>query len=83
MAINGANHTELTLFGLMIMLCNVNGRFFPGGPLFSGRSDMARMNRWEVLSDGEIQLVHCVNRCVPPWCSPVRRSPKCEFAVLA
>ena len=25
---------------------------------------MARVNRREVLSDGEIQVVHCVNRCV-------------------
>ena len=25
---------------------------------------MARINRREVLADGEIQVVHCVNRCV-------------------
>ncbi len=25
---------------------------------------MARVNRREVLSEGEIQVVHCVNRCV-------------------
>jgi hypothetical protein len=25
---------------------------------------MARVNRREVLWDGEIQVVHCVNRCV-------------------
>ena len=25
---------------------------------------MARTNRREVLSEGEIQVVHCVNRCV-------------------
>ena len=25
---------------------------------------MARINRREVLSEGEIQVVHCVNRCV-------------------
>ena len=25
---------------------------------------MARLNRRELLADGEIQVVHCVNRCV-------------------
>lgn len=25
---------------------------------------MARVNRREVLADGEIQMVHCLNRCV-------------------
>ena len=25
---------------------------------------MARVNRREVLADGEVQVVHCVNRCV-------------------
>ena len=25
---------------------------------------MARVNRREVLAEGEIQVVHCVNRCV-------------------
>ena len=25
---------------------------------------MARINRREVLADGEIQVVHCMNRCV-------------------
>ena len=25
---------------------------------------MARMNRRDVLADGEIQVVHCINRCV-------------------
>ena len=25
---------------------------------------MARVNRCEVLADGEVQVVHCVNRCV-------------------
>jgi len=25
---------------------------------------MARMNRREVLADGEVQVVHCINRCV-------------------
>lgn len=25
---------------------------------------MARVNRRKVLADGEIQVVHCVNRCV-------------------
>ncbi len=25
---------------------------------------MARVNRREILSSGEIQVVHCVNRCV-------------------
>jgi REP element-mobilizing transposase RayT len=30
----------------------------------NGEWDMARVNRREVLSDGEIQVVHCVNRCV-------------------
>ena len=25
---------------------------------------MARVNRRELLSDGEIQVVHCINRCV-------------------
>ena len=25
---------------------------------------MARTNRREVLSDGEVQVVHCINRCV-------------------
>ena len=25
---------------------------------------MARMNRREVLAEGEIQVVHCINRCV-------------------
>ena len=28
------------------------------------RTGIARANRREVLSDGEIQVVHCVNRCV-------------------
>jgi hypothetical protein len=26
---------------------------------------MARTNRRDVLADGEIQVVHCINRCVP------------------
>ena len=25
---------------------------------------MARVNRREVLADGEVQVVHCINRCV-------------------
>jgi REP element-mobilizing transposase RayT len=28
------------------------------------RVDMARTNRRDVLADGEIQVVHCINRCV-------------------
>ena len=27
-------------------------------------TDMARTNRRDVLADGEIQVVHCINRCV-------------------
>ena len=33
---------------------------------------MARRNRRDVLVDGEIQIVHCVNRCVrrpTPYCA--------------
>lgn len=30
----------------------------------TGVFDTARMNRREVLSDGEVQVVHCINRCV-------------------
>ena len=27
-------------------------------------SHMARTNRRDILADGEIQVVHCINRCV-------------------
>ncbi len=27
-------------------------------------SHMARTNRLDILTDGEIQVVHCINRCV-------------------
>jgi REP element-mobilizing transposase RayT len=47
----------LTTGNLTYTVRLVNGTVF-------GRSVMARVNRREVLSDGEIQVVHCINRCV-------------------
>ena len=47
----------------------------------SEENRMARTDRRDVLAEGEIQVVHCINRCVAqPEKAVLRRNEKHRFA---